>query len=234
MKKILNIGFMATFLLLLSYSDASAQRRKDKNTENPQPTEQREDSQTPTPATTNPNKKTKKADDYFDESGGFKHRLWYGGNFNLGFSGSNGQSVFVIGVTPMVGYKIIGGLSAGPRFGVTYTSYKGFDSNNRAIALGLTEFSAGPFVRYKLFKNFFVQGEQEFLRSYQEDANGNILLGSDSKPIRQGRQNTYGGVGYTSGGGLIGYEISLMYNFTLPSPSFKQPFDIRFGFNYNF
>ena len=233
MKKILNIGFMATFLLLLSYSDASAQRRKDKNTDNPPATEQKEDSQTPKPST-NPNKKSKKADDYFDESGGFKHRLWYGGNFNLNFSGSQGQSVFVIGVTPMVGYKIIGGLSAGPRFGVTYTSYKGFDSNNSAISLGLTEFSAGPFVRYKLFKNFFVQGEQEFLRSYQEDANGNILLGSDSKPIRQGRQNTYGGVGYTSGGGLIGYEISLMYNFTLPTNSFKQPFDIRFGFNYNF
>jgi hypothetical protein len=234
MKKILNIGFMATFLFLLSYSDASAQRRKDKNTENPQPTEQKDDSQTPTPATTNPNKKTKKADDYFDESGGFKHRLWYGGNFNLGFSGGQGQSVFVIGVTPMVGYKIIGGLSAGPRLGVTYTSYKGFDSRGYATSLGLTEFSAGPFVRYKLFKNFFVQGEHEFLRSYEEDASGNILLGSDNKPIRQGRQNTYGGVGYTSGGGLIGYEISLMYNFTLPSTSFKQPFDIRFGFNYNF
>ncbi len=234
MKKILNIGFMATFLLLLSYSDASAQRRKDKNTENPQPTEQRDDSQTPTPATTNPNKKTKKADDYFDESGGFKHRLWYGGNFNLGFSGGSGQSVFVIGVTPMVGYKIIGGLSAGPRIGVTYTSYKGFDSRGYATSLGLTEFSAGPFVRYKLFKNFFVQGEHEFLRSYQEDVSGNILLGSNNKPIREGRQNTYAGVGYTSGGGLIGYEISLMYNFTLPSTSFKQPFDIRFGFNYNF
>ena len=164
MKKILNIGFMATFLLLLSYSDASAQRRKDKNTENPEPTEQKDDSQTPKPTTT-PNKKSKKADDYFDESGGFKHRLWYGGNFNLGFSGGQGQSVFVIGVTPMVGYKIIGGLSAGPRLGVTYTSYKGFDSRGYATSLGLTEFSAGPFVRYKLFKNFFVQGEQEFLRS---------------------------------------------------------------------
>lgn len=232
MKKISLIGFMATFLLLLSFSDASAQRRQGKN-EPTEETEQKDDPQTPI-RTTKPDNKKRKTDDYFDESGGFKHRLWYGGNFNLGFSGGNGQSVFVIGLTPMIGYKIIGGLSAGPRFGVTYTSYKGFDSRGFSTTLGLTDFSAGPFLRYKVFKNFFVQGEQEFLKTYQEDPSGNILLGNDNKPLRENRQNTYAGVGYSSGGGLLGYEISLMYNFTLPTNSFKQPFDIRFGFNYNF
>ena len=228
MKKILNIGFMATFLLLLSYSDASAQRRKDKNNDNTTPTEQTEDSQTPKP-TTNPNKKSKKADDYFDESGGFKHRLWYGGNLNLGFTGFQGQSIFNIGVAPMIGYKIIGGLSAGPRLGINYTKYKDTD-----ISLGLTEYSVGPFVRFKFFKNYFIQGEQEFLKTYQDDFDGSLKLDANRKPIRENRQNTYAGVGYSSGGGLIGYEFSFMYNFTLPSTSFKAPYDIRFGFNYNF
>ena len=74
MKKILTIGFLTAFFVFLSDMDATAQRRKSKD----EPTEQKDD----TPADTQkPDKKKKKTDDYFDEKGGFKHRLWYGGNF---------------------------------------------------------------------------------------------------------------------------------------------------------
>ena len=240
MKKILNIGFMATFLLVLSYSDASAQRRKDKNNDNTTPTEQTEDSQTPKP-TTSPNKKSKKADDYFDESGGFKHRLWYGGNVILNFGGSNGESSFTFGVTPMIGYKIVGGLSAGPKFGVIHTILKAYNDRGTISSLGLTNYSVGAFSRFKFLKTFFLHAEHEYANTagyfinpsdpyerLQTDANGKALKS------RQGQQNTYIGAGYNAGG-LISYEILLLYNLSpQPQNSLNLPIDIRFGFTYNF
>jgi hypothetical protein len=130
----------------------------------------------------------------------------------------------------MVGYKIIGGLSAGPRIGFTYTSIKSAFLN--PSKLNLTEFSAGPFVRFKFLKNIFVQAEYEFLRGYEEDPRtGSLLIDLNGKLIRQNRSNKYVGVGYNSGS-LIGYEIGLYYNFD--APLYKQNYDFRFGFTYNF
>ncbi len=235
MKKILSIGLLATFLVLLGSIDASAQRRKSKD---PQPTEQKEPTEEDSkPSATSKKTPKKKTDDYFDEKGGFKHRLWYGGNFILNYSGSNGQSAFTIGATPMVGYKIIGGLSAGPRVGVIYTSLKAYDSQNKISTVGLTDYSGGAFARYKFFKNFFVHVETEYVSSaqYGEDSFGRIILGADGKPFkaRVGRQNSNVGIGYNSGS-LIGYEIALLYNLTPPQNTIQQPFDIRIGFTYNF
>ena len=230
MKKILTIGFITAFFVFLSDTDVMAQRRKSKD----EPTEQKDD----TPAETQkPDKKKKKTDDYFDEKGGFKHRLWYGGNFILNYSGTDGQSAFTIGATPMVGYKIIGGLSAGPRIGVIYTSLKAYNTQNQITRVGLTDYSFGAFTRFKFFKNFFVHAEHEYLSSalYGEDQFGRILVDANGKAVkeRKGRQNSNIGAGYNSGG-LIGYEIALMYNLNAPQNTIQQPFDIRIGFTYNF
>jgi hypothetical protein len=204
MNKILKISILTLLSLIFFNTDAAAQKSKSKS--------------------------KSKSDVYFDESGGFKHRLWYGGGFNLGFNGGNGINTFALGVSPMVGYKIIGGLSAGPRVSFTYTSVKSAFLN--PSKLNLTEFSAGPFVRYKFFKNIFIQAEYEFLRSYEEDPNtGSLLIDLNGKLIRQNRENKYVGIGYNSGS-LIGYEIGLFYNFD--APIYKQNFDFRFGFTYNF
>ena len=51
-------------------------------------------------------KKRNSTEEYFDESGGFAHRLWYGGGFNLNFGGNGGSNQLLIGVSPMVGFKI--------------------------------------------------------------------------------------------------------------------------------
>src|SRR5690349_9643560 len=67
----------------------------------------------------------KDVDKYFDESGGFKHRLWYGGGFNLGYQGGSDYSIFNIGITPMIGYKIIPRVSFRPRLGIDYSYIKG-------------------------------------------------------------------------------------------------------------
>ena len=238
MKKILKISHLALVFMFIGSLTVSAQIKPTAKKKTDEPTEQTEDSK-PSPTTKKKTtaKTTKKTDDYFDESGGFKHRLWYGGNFNLGLSGANGSSLFAIGITPMVGYKIIGGLSAGPRIGVNYTNIKSTDTRNQISSVGLTDFSLGAFTRYKAFQNFFLHAEYEY-QSQQTafgDSYDRIQLDADGKPIKQrnGRTNYYGGIGYNSGE-IIGYEIMALYNFNLPKNSFEQPFSIRFGFTYKF
>jgi hypothetical protein len=137
----------------------------------------------------------------------------------------------------MVGYKIIGGLSAGPRLGITYTNLKTYDSSNNISSVGLTDYSAGLFMRYKAFENFFAHAEFEYLSQQFPggDSYGRIVLGADGKPIkiRQDRQNKYLGIGYNSGG-IFGYEIMGLYNFNVNSTTVESPFSLRIGFTYKF
>jgi hypothetical protein len=234
MKKILSVSLIAFFLILLGHVDASAQRRKSKETT--QPTEEKTQDSQPAPTASTP-KKTKKTDDYFDEKGGFKHRLWYGGNLILNYSGSNGQSAFTIGATPMIGYKLIGGLSAGPRIGLSFTNYKSYDTQNKVASVGTTDYTLGAFLRYKFLKTFFVHAETEYV-NYQyfiPDNYGRITLDANGKAYkaRFSHQNNNIGIGYNSGG-LLGYEIMVLYNLTPVAGSLQQPIDMRMGFTYNF
>jgi hypothetical protein len=237
MKKLLKISYLALAFLFFLNFDASAQIKPTKK-KTEESTEQQEDAK---PGTTAKKKTTKKTDEYFDESGGFKHRLWYGGNVNFSLSGLNGGSLFAIGITPMVGYKIIGGLSAGPRVGITYTSIKSSDTGGGVSSVGVTDYSAGVFTRYKAFKNFFAHAEYEYINqqypSLFQDNRGNIFIQLDAnrKPIKQreSRQNYYAGIGYSSGD-IFSYEIMALYNFNIPKTSLEQPFTIRAGFTYKF
>ncbi len=238
MKKILKISYLALAFLLIGSLTASAQiKPTKKKTEEPTEQEESKPSTTTTRSSSTAKKKTSKSTDYFDESGGFKHRLWYGGSFILNLNSTDRASLFAIGVTPMVGYKIIGGLSAGPRLGITYTNIKTTDFAGKVNSVGLTDYSAGVFTRYKAFENFFAHAEYEFISQQfaADNGQGGILVGADGKPIRvrEGRQNYYAGIGYNSGG-IFGYEIMGLYNFNLPANSPDQPISLRVGFTYKF
>jgi hypothetical protein len=237
MKKLLKISYLALAFLFFSNLDASAQIKPTKK-KTDEPTEQSTDQEDAKPSSTPKKKTSKKTDEYFDESGGFKHRLWYGGNFNLGLNSGQGSSIFAIGITPMVGYKIIGGLSAGPRVGITYTNLKTYDTQNKISSVGLTDYSVGAFMRYKAFQSFFAHAEFEYLSQQFPggDNYGRIVLGADGKPlkIRENRQNRYLGLGYSSGNGLFGYEIMGLYNFNVSNSTIESPFTLRFGFTYKF
>jgi hypothetical protein len=164
----------------------------------------------------------------------FASRLWYGGSIGLGFSGYNGASQFGIGVSPMVGYKILPFLSVGPRVAVNYTAYKerGFKT------LNLFNTEAGGFLRARVYRWIFVQGElsnewrQEGI--YQYDNNGQIELGKETVQ----RFNQYLGAGYNSAAGLggFGYEIGVFYNLALTNDieSAESPWDVRVGLTWNF
>ena len=240
-------GILVLLLVFGTVLSVSAQIKPSKKKTTPTtttPTEQTdkptESEQTDSKPTTSAKKKTaaKKTDQYFDESGGFKHRLWYGGGFNLNFDG-DGQnySAFTVGVTPMIGYKIIGGLSAGPRIGFNYTRLKVFEPNN-TIVTNLTDYTAGVFTRYKVFQNFFAHAEANFSSEkipgtalqpnvIFKDANGKLLT------FKRNTTNYYAGVGYNSGG-LVGYEITALYNFGVTKDDRRSPLDLRFGLTYNF
>lgn len=246
MNTILKNGCLALLLVFATTLTVSAQIKPSKKKTTTTPTEQTdkpttESENTDTKPSTSTKKKTaaKKTDQYFDESGGFKHRLWYGGNFNLAFDG-DGQSysLFTIGLTPMIGYKIIGGLSAGPRIGFNYSRLKISDNTNQTIGVNLTDYTLGGFARYKVFKSLFVHTEADYHSAQIPGAEGQpwtIIKDVNGKPFtyRDNRTNYYAGVGYNSGG-LLGYEIMALYNFSVAKNSLQNPLELRFGFTYNF
>jgi len=100
MKRILQLSFMIVTLLLCFNVDSYAQygygKKKKKK------------------------KKVEKNDEYFDESGGLGHKLWYGGGFNLRVSCNCFQRLFQIGIFPLVGYKNTEEFSVCPRASVQY------------------------------------------------------------------------------------------------------------------
>jgi hypothetical protein len=215
MNKILRISFFAFAIFLLTDSSAFAQRRPSKKEKTDEPADAEKTEET----TTRPTRKTSKSTDkYFDETGGFKHRLWYGGGFNLGLSGST----FTIGITPMVGYKIIGDLSAGPRVGIVYNSF-----NFRGTRESATDYYAGAFARYKFLGFLFLHAEYGYASNAYVD--GNTL-----NVVKLNRSHPSLGGGYNSGNGVFGYEIALLYDPTIADIPSLNPLDIRIGFTYNF
>lgn len=183
-------------------------------------------------------KKSSKTDEYFDDSG-FANKLWYGGNFTLGFAGSNNQSQFAFGLAPMVGYKLVGDvISVGPRVGFEYNHIRVQASNGGPVyKASPLSYSAGAFARIKPFQNFFGHFEYEYqsAESTDPDRDGYIEVNQNGDIVteRQPFNNMYVGAGYNSGG-LWAYEIMLLYNVNQPGNTVDSPFDIRFGLTYKF
>ncbi len=155
----------------------------------------------------------------------FKSRLWYGGGVNIGFGGFNGFSSFNFGLSPMVGYKIIGPLSAGPRLAYDFTSLKqrGYKS------LNLHSFDAGVFVRCRAFMGLFFQAELSN-QWYQG-------LNDFNEKFNDQRVNQRLGAGWNFGQpGGTGSEISVLYNFKVANDlnTYLNPIEYRFGFTWKF
>lgn len=194
-----------------------------------------------------PNSKSKKSkkkksdptEEYFDESG-FKHRLWYGGGFNLGFAGGNTTNYFGIGVSPMVGYKIFDKVSVGPRVSIQYNYIKGIANDGITRKATPVSYAVGAFARVKFLPMLFAHAEyeRENTGGVYTDGNGYLIYDINEGEVltfREARNNVYLGLGYTSGGNsTIGYEILLLYNATVPEQSFELPFSFRAGLTYNF
>ncbi len=158
----------------------------------------------------------------------FGERLWYGGNLNLGFSGNTGTNTFALGIAPMVGYKIGGPFSLGPRVSLQYIHFRARLVNNQVSTANPITWGAGVFGRAKISRNIFAHAEYELA----EEAFVRVDL-NDIEVFRRQNGNTYIGAGYNSGN-IWGYEIMALYNLTPPTDDLRAPFSIRFGFTYRF
>ncbi len=166
-----------------------------------------------------------KVEDYFDEGGFGSHRLWYGGGVGLNFGGGGNSSQFNFSISPMVGYKLTDKFSVGPRAELDYVHARFATSNTTSDKYNIFNYAIGGFARYKVFNPFFIHAEYQIESRADPIGNGETRRGS--------RDNFFVGGGYGSSGGLIGYEISILWN-VLEDGSVNIPLDYRIAFTYNF
>lgn len=204
MKKVLLLAFLSTALMIGLSEDAFGQRSG----------------------------KRSSTDEYFDESGGFQHRLWYGTHVTLGFQGNSISSTFQAGLAPMIGYKVFDALSIGPRGSLLYYNYR-LDQGAGVEKLSTTAWSVGGFVRFRPVETFFGQLEANLVNEPNTIIWNNIEQKLDV--TRRERSAINIGLGYTStGGGPIAFEAIILYNVNPPSNQLSSPLDYRFGLTYNF
>jgi hypothetical protein len=158
----------------------------------------------------------------------FASKLWYGAGVNIGFGSFNGQSQFGLGLSPMVGYKILEPISIGPRVAIFYTSTKFQGYKN----LNLFDTEVGAFLRGRIFRGFFLQGELS--NEWVQEADD--IIGQEITKITYQRFNQYIGAGYNFGDGNWGSELGIFYNLAIANDinSFQQPWDYRFAITYRF
>jgi hypothetical protein len=214
------------FLLLLCVSLGTVQAQSSKSKKKSKAKDKKE---------TKSKKNTKKDKDEDEYS--FKDKLWYGGSFVLGYNQQGNAGILAIGVSPMVGYKVLPWLSIGPRIAPTFVAYKAIN-NSGGISRGRTvDFEYGVFTRIKAFGSIYVQGEAG-RRSFGEPFFGN----SNPNKIQFNRTQRVDyllGGGFAQGAGGIGSDITILYNLAAANSSDinrfnESPLVIRFGLTYKF
>ena len=163
----------------------------------------------------------------------FHERLWYGGGFGLGFGGDQFSSIFQMGISPMVGYKVTNKLSFGPRVDIQYTTGR-IDGGTEIFRLNAVNYGAGVFGRYKFLETFFLHTEFGFL-DYVQNIAAPDPGDRNVKVFRAQESQAFVGLGYnSSAGGVWGTEFSLLYNLLAPDDQLALPIDFRFGITYKF
>jgi hypothetical protein len=227
MNKLMKIGFMAFCLMFLNQIDATAQRRGSKK--------EKESEEKPEKVMTTKTKQS--TDKYFDESGGFKHRLQYGIHTNSGIlSFFNGY--LNLRIEPSVGYKITNWAMAGFTGGLEYQRQKQVDRVELANI-----YNYGVYGRIKAFKSIYVHMDYRAVTGKFSTK----LIGTDTKVSLKDTYKPEANVGiaYRSGLGAWGYEIMGVYNLSHTDGNFSQlsnktysfrdsPLDLKIGFTYNF
>lgn len=218
MKKLLVFGFLFTFLMTAFTVDLDAQYTRKRKKKKKKTT-------------------TEKNSEYFDESGqAIGDRLWYGADALINFGSFFGQSDFIWGIGPMVGYKFTDNLSVGPRLSVLNTiSKRNISGIERSI--NLLDFGGGIFARHKILGTYFLHAEFELLDEefLLGDAGGNILvIDNEVQTIRETNPHYYFGGGYGAGNGTLGFSAYILWDFAQEFSSSNIPIVTRFGVTYKF
>jgi hypothetical protein len=151
----------------------------------------------------------------------FKERIVTGGGLGLGF----GSVQDFVSVSPVIGYSITKKFIAGT--GITYR-YTNFKLSTPSIKLN--DYAISPFLRYNIYRGFFVQTEYEYL-NYEFPINTTETIRMDFKSFLAG-----GGLVQPIGRNLAFYVMAL-YNFSYQQPvpgrisPYSSPFVLRAGIN---
>jgi hypothetical protein len=141
----------------------------------------------------------------------FKERIVFGGGFGLSF-GSN-QDFF--SVSPQIGYMLTKKLIAGTGITYRYTNFKVVKPS-----IKLNDYGLNPFLRFLVYRNFYVQTEYEYL-NYEF-------------PVTYSETTRKTFSSFLAGGGFIqpiGNKVALyfmaLYNFSYktPGPGEYTPYD---------
>ena len=153
--------------------------------------------------------------------------IWYGTGAQLGFAATSFQSNFLIGLSPIVGYKLNNFLSVGPRGSITYNRFRDdrFDFKE-----GYFEWELGAFARAMVFRGFFAHVEYNLLNEVDIFSNGR-----DLETVRRTRAVPFAGGGINQGGGPggVGFEVLILFRLTQSDVINDSPFQFRTGINFN-
>jgi hypothetical protein len=151
----------------------------------------------------------------------FKERIVTGGGLGLGF----GNVQDFVSVSPVIGYSLTKKFIAGTGLTYRYTKYKYYTPS-----IALTDYAVSPFVRYNVYRGFFLQTEYEYL-NYEY-------------PVNQSETTRMDFGSFLAGGGLVqpigrnlAFYIMALYNFSYQQPvpgrisPYASPFVIRAGIN---
>lgn len=155
-------------------------------------------------------------------------QLWFGAGGVLGFSSNGFSSLFNIGVSPMVGYKVLDFLSVGPRVSLTYNSYREDINGPNELRANWLVWEAGLFARARIFRPVFAQVEYSLM-------NEAVGLTQDGEVIRSTRGIPFLGGGINQGApGGVGWDLLVLFRLSQRELIQDQPFVIRSGLTWNF
>lgn len=170
------------------------------------------------------NKRKKSNDENNLQGVPLKERIVTGGGFGLAF----GSTQDFISLSPMVGYKITEKFIAGTSITYRYTKYKYYNP-----AIKLTDYGLGPFLRYTIFNNVFIQTEYEYL-------NYEFPTGPE-QTTRKAFSSFLAGGGFIQPiGDKAAFYVSALYNFSYREPRpgeyspYYSPLILRAGITLGF
>lgn len=190
-------------------------------------------------------KKKKDVDEYFDDKGNFTQRLWYGADISIQFprtgfsvnSDSYTGNLIFIGISPMAGFKVTDYFSVGPRIEFNYQTarFEKFPSGSslpNELKSKATNVGVGVFGRLKILQTYFIH--LEYQRLGESIATGVDFDTNELINERVWDDHYYAGAGYSSSFGAIGFQASLLWDFSQEFSANNIPIVYRAGLNYKF
>jgi hypothetical protein len=149
-----------------------------------------------------------------------KDRIVTGGGFGLSFSSYQDY----LSLSPVLGYSLTKKVIVGTSITYRYTNYKYYHPSVK-----LHDYAIAPFIRYTVYKGFFLQGEYEHL-NYEYPV-------SAQETTRMTFNSVLGGGGLIQPiGDKATFYIMALYNFSYTAGSslytpYTSPFILRVGVN---